>query len=348
MRTLGEDLRAARLHHERHRLRSDRRRARRSLRRRRPTWRRALIRAVGDPLERFREDGLRAMRAVRFAAQLEFALDPGDRGAPSPRRSTSSSKVSAERVRDELVKILVARRGRRSGCELHAHDGPPRLSIPELLEGVGMHQNRFHKHDVWQHTLAAVDARRSAARSAVAGAHGGAAPRRGQAAHRGAQSGRARREHLLSPRARRRRDGRRDRAPPQAVDAGARARRQPGRQPHVLVHARVERRRRCAASSAASGAERRRRLCSRCAPATCARAATARSRASRSTSSSAASPSSAAEARAQDHRPRRRRRRRHARSLGCRPGPIIGEVLRRAARARARRPRAQQRDSCAR
>jgi len=60
-----------------------------------------LIRAVGDPLERFREDGLRAMRAVRFAAQLQFALDPPTEAA-IPKTLEVFRKVSAERIRDEL------------------------------------------------------------------------------------------------------------------------------------------------------------------------------------------------------------------------------------------------------
>jgi tRNA nucleotidyltransferase (CCA-adding enzyme) len=115
-----------------------------------------LIRAVGDPLERFLEDGLRAMRAVRFAAQLEFAIDPPTERA-IPEAIEVFRKVSAERVRDELVKILAAKKP-SIGLELMRTTGLLGASIPELLEGVGMHQNRFHAHDVWHHTLAAVDA----------------------------------------------------------------------------------------------------------------------------------------------------------------------------------------------
>jgi tRNA nucleotidyltransferase (CCA-adding enzyme) len=115
-----------------------------------------LIRAVGDPLERFREDGLRAMRAVRFAAQLGFAIDPPTERA-IPEAIDVFKKVSAERVRDELLKILSAKKP-SIGLELMRTTGLLAASIPELLEGVGFHQNRFHKHDVWEHTLAAVDA----------------------------------------------------------------------------------------------------------------------------------------------------------------------------------------------
>jgi tRNA nucleotidyltransferase (CCA-adding enzyme) len=115
-----------------------------------------IIRAVGDPLERFSEDGLRAMRAVRFAAQLEFTLDPPTERA-IPQALDVFKKVSAERVRDELIKILMSRRP-STGLSLMQRTGLLGVTIPELLEGVGLHQNRFHKHDVWHHTLAAVDA----------------------------------------------------------------------------------------------------------------------------------------------------------------------------------------------
>ena len=119
------------------------------------------IRAVGDPLERFLEDGLRAMRAVRFAAQLEFTIDPPTELA-IPEAIHVFKKVSAERVRDELEKILSSRRP-SVGLELMRTTGLLAFTIPELLESVGMHQNRFHKHDVWHHTLAAVDATELAA-----------------------------------------------------------------------------------------------------------------------------------------------------------------------------------------
>jgi tRNA nucleotidyltransferase (CCA-adding enzyme) len=115
-----------------------------------------LIRAVGVPLDRFREDGLRAMRAVRFASQLGFALDPATEQA-IPQAIDVFKKVSAERVRDELVKILSSDKP-SVGLELMRTTGLLAEVIPELLEGVGMHQNRFHSHDVWHHTLSAVDA----------------------------------------------------------------------------------------------------------------------------------------------------------------------------------------------
>jgi tRNA nucleotidyltransferase (CCA-adding enzyme) len=119
---------------------------------------RRLIRAVGDPLVRFREDGLRPLRGVRLAAQLEFEIDPATLAAIPPTLDVFR-KVSSERIRDELYKMLAARHPSR-GLELMRATGLLGQVIPELLEGVGCTQNRFHKHDVFEHTLSVVDATR--------------------------------------------------------------------------------------------------------------------------------------------------------------------------------------------
>jgi tRNA nucleotidyltransferase (CCA-adding enzyme) len=117
---------------------------------------RGIIRAVGDPLTRFREDGLRPMRAVRQAAQLGFDIDPPTKDA-IPNALDVFRKVSGERVRDELLKLLASGQPSR-GLELMRTTGLLAEVIPELLEGVGCVQNRFHKHDVYGHTLSVVDA----------------------------------------------------------------------------------------------------------------------------------------------------------------------------------------------
>ena len=114
------------------------------------------IRAVGDAEARFREDGLRPLRAVRQAAQLEFDIDPPTRDAIRPTLDVVR-KVSAERVRDEMLKLLGAHRPSR-GIELMRVTGLLEVVLPELLESYGVTQNRFHKHDVYAHTLAVVDA----------------------------------------------------------------------------------------------------------------------------------------------------------------------------------------------
>jgi tRNA nucleotidyltransferase (CCA-adding enzyme) len=116
---------------------------------------RRLIRAVGDPIARFREDGLRPMRAVRQAAQLAFGIDPPTQAAIEPTLDVFR-KVSAERIRDELLKMLAAPQPSR-GLLLMRATGLLGEVIPELLEGVGCTQNRYHKHDVFEHTLHVVD-----------------------------------------------------------------------------------------------------------------------------------------------------------------------------------------------
>lgn len=118
--------------------------------------RRRLIRAVGDAQARFSEDGLRPLRAVRFAAQLEFEIDPATFAA-IPATLDVFARVSMERVRDEMLKIMASPRPSR-GLDLMQRAGLLGRVIPELEEAVGCAQNRHHSHDVWTHTLATVDA----------------------------------------------------------------------------------------------------------------------------------------------------------------------------------------------
>jgi tRNA nucleotidyltransferase (CCA-adding enzyme) len=114
-----------------------------------------LIRAVGDPAARFREDGLRVMRAVRFCATLELALEPATFAA-IPGALDALAKVSAERIQAELMKLLGARKP-SLGLRPMQESGILRTILPELEEGVGHAQNRFHSHDVWEHTMHTVD-----------------------------------------------------------------------------------------------------------------------------------------------------------------------------------------------
>ena len=117
---------------------------------------RRLVRTVGDPIQRFSKDGLRPMRAVRQATQLEFEVDASTLIA-IPATLDAFRKVSAERVRDELLKLLFAPCPSR-GIELMRQTGLLAEVLPELLATLGCKQNRFHKHDVYQHSLATLDA----------------------------------------------------------------------------------------------------------------------------------------------------------------------------------------------
>ncbi len=115
-----------------------------------------IIRAIGNPSERFREDGLRPLRACRFAAQLGFAVEEATRQA-IPGSLDVLAMVSAERVRDELLKVLETALP-SVGFSLMKDTGILRVVLPELLEGVGIAQGSFHCHDVFWHSLYACDA----------------------------------------------------------------------------------------------------------------------------------------------------------------------------------------------
>lgn len=115
-----------------------------------------LLRAVGEPAARFAEDGLRVLRAARFVATLELELEEGTARAIEPSLA-SYRKVSAERIRDEWMKTMKARRPSRAFEVMRAH-GLLEVTAPELLDAVGCEQNRHHAWDVWTHTLECVDA----------------------------------------------------------------------------------------------------------------------------------------------------------------------------------------------
>ncbi len=115
-----------------------------------------MLRAVGDPHARFQEDGLRVLRAARFTSTLEFELHPATREAIGPTLETFR-KVSAERVRDEWLKTMKARRPSRA-FDVMRETGILAITCPELLLGVGMAQNKWHAHDVWRHAMECMDA----------------------------------------------------------------------------------------------------------------------------------------------------------------------------------------------
>lgn len=114
-----------------------------------------LLRAVGDPLQRFAEDGLRPLRACRFAARLGFAVEPATLAA-IPERLEVARKIAVERVFQELEKLLCAQHP-ATGLRLLEGSGLLDLWLPELRPLVGLDQNRYHDLDAWEHTLAVVD-----------------------------------------------------------------------------------------------------------------------------------------------------------------------------------------------
>ena len=118
---------------------------------------RKLVRAVGTPLERFKEDGLRAFKACRVASQLGFEIEKETFEAIKA-SIPIASKVSMERIRDEFMKMILDSPKPSVGIELMRQTGLLNIFIPELLEGVGVEQKLFHAHDVYWHTLKTCDA----------------------------------------------------------------------------------------------------------------------------------------------------------------------------------------------
>lgn len=114
------------------------------------------LRAVGDPVVRFREDGLRPIRAARFAATLAFRIEDATFAALGAARA-EVERVAAERVRDELMKMLGAPTP-SLGFEVLRESGLLGLVLPELAACVQVPQNRYHAYDVYFHTLYVVDA----------------------------------------------------------------------------------------------------------------------------------------------------------------------------------------------
>ncbi len=116
-----------------------------------------LIRTVGDPVDRFSEDGLRPMRACRFAAKLGFEIEKKTLEAIE-RTLDKAKKVAPERMHDELVKMLSAEKP-SIGIEYMRKSGLLKLVMPELDSSFGVEQPKaFHKFDVYWHSLYTCDA----------------------------------------------------------------------------------------------------------------------------------------------------------------------------------------------
>ena len=116
-----------------------------------------IIRAIGDPAQRFAEDRLRMLRAIRFATVLEYEIEPGTWQAVVDRADTIQA-ISAERIRDELVKIFTSP-NRLPGFDLLDRSGLLRVILPEMEPMKGCAQpEQFHPEgDVFQHTRLMLD-----------------------------------------------------------------------------------------------------------------------------------------------------------------------------------------------
>jgi len=113
-----------------------------------------LIRAVGNPQERFSEDALRLIRAVRFASELGFDIEKNTLEAIAE-NAKLLGVIAKERVRDEFVKLIMSKDPWK-GFELLRQTGLLEYVIPELAEGWGVTQNKHHIYTVWEHSMRAL------------------------------------------------------------------------------------------------------------------------------------------------------------------------------------------------
>ena len=110
-----------------------------------------IIRAVGEPVDRFREDALRMIRAIRLSCQLEFEIEAKtERGIK--KMAGSIKFIANERIRDELIKILESDRA-YGGIMLLHKTGLLKYILPELERGVGVSQGRHHTYTVFKHNV---------------------------------------------------------------------------------------------------------------------------------------------------------------------------------------------------
>ena len=112
------------------------------------------VRAVGDADERFKEDALRMIRAVRLATELSFTINI-DTNKAILSDSKLLKEISIERIRDEFVKILMSK-SPKLGIEMLDSLNLLVYISPELLAAKGVEQNQAHAYDVWEHLLRTV------------------------------------------------------------------------------------------------------------------------------------------------------------------------------------------------
>ncbi len=113
-----------------------------------------IIRAVGNPVERFGEDALRIMRAVRLSAELDFQIEAQTKDAMGE-CAKQLGKISKERVRDEFIRTLKSSKPMKALILMHSL-GILGYVSPEIERGVGVEQNQAHSFDVFEHSMRAL------------------------------------------------------------------------------------------------------------------------------------------------------------------------------------------------
>lgn len=114
------------------------------------------IRTVGEPEERFREDALRILRAIRLSVQLDFEIEQKTLEALKT-SAHQLENIAVERIRDEFQKIILSDNPKK-GLEVARETGVLTHFLPELEEGIDVEQNQAHSYTVWEHLLRALQA----------------------------------------------------------------------------------------------------------------------------------------------------------------------------------------------
>ena len=113
-----------------------------------------LIRCVGGPEQRFEEDALRVLRALRFASVYDFTIEP-DTAAALRKKAPDLKHVAGERIREELLKLLC---GKAAGRILREYPEVLAEIIPEIRPMIGYDQeNHHHSYDLWEHTVRGIE-----------------------------------------------------------------------------------------------------------------------------------------------------------------------------------------------
>jgi len=115
-----------------------------------------IVRTIGEPGERFKEDGLRTYRACRIASRLNFVIEEDTFNSIADALDVAAL-VSVERIKEELVKLLDTDKP-SIGFEYMRKSGLLKLCLPELDEAYNVEQNRFHVYDIYHHCIYSCDA----------------------------------------------------------------------------------------------------------------------------------------------------------------------------------------------
>lgn len=113
-----------------------------------------VLRTVGNPNDRFQEDALRVIRAIRLSCELHFEIEPETEKAIVDNAHLLKN-ISKERIRDEFTRIIMSDHPAR-GLELAKKFHVLPFIAPELEKGIGIEQGGIHKYDVWEHSLKSV------------------------------------------------------------------------------------------------------------------------------------------------------------------------------------------------